>query len=72
MIPIHSWNKRAHFKDETGITSITIINAPNQQVPYNIKKKIKNRSPKNRMMLYAENDINALMKQALRICGKMQ
>ena len=46
MIPIHSWNKRAHFKDETGITSITIINAPNQQVPYNIKKKIKNRSPK--------------------------
>ena len=51
MLPIHSWNKRAHFKDKTSITIVTIINAPNQQVAYNIKKKIKNWSPKNRMML---------------------
>ena len=70
MIPIHSWNKRAHFKDKTSITIVTIINAPNQQVAYNIKKKNKKLKSKkshdavNTFIDNAENDINALMKQA--------
>ena len=63
---------RAHFKDETCITT---INQPNEQVPFKIKNKEKWTPKESRHTVSAyiyiyidlvENDINALMKQTTK------